>query len=771
MPSSTLLVVPTSRAKRELLAAERGFAPKILTTQEFEQRLAVAEGKTLIDESTRLALLKKAAGQTRDANLIGVSNDFLVFLENAHFFLGFFDELSLEGVEADELLKADSYAEYDDHIAILKELRANYRALLAEKSYTDRSVFAGAHTLNLEWLREFESVTVVIEGALSRFELGLLRAAAATTPLNLRFELTPFDQKTAEAFLPLKLPLNSRITLDLSQGVITQTEPITAKNDIELFALNRRGEQAAAIIETVYRFVAEGIAPEKIVVVLPDESFAALLREFDRHAVFNYAFGFPFAQSDFYLSLSALCNYDADDRAAKFTYDRLARKTEKLRELKPLFERQTPVQTCELIAQTTALANDKEREIAENALREIKPILSEPLLPKEALRVYLQHLRGKSFDDTSGGKVTVMGVLETRATAFDGVIVADFNDSVAPKASEKDMFLNAAVRRAANLPTYADRADLQRSFFYRLFARARKTTVFCVQNELLTPSRFINELGLQARLKPFVIDEKLLFEPRVFSRGVEKPFVREISLIAEPSSASKLSCYLECKRKFYHRYIEKLHGDDRFEIDSDNQVIGTILHSVFKEFFSVRQPKNANELKRFILDGLRENRTGARGKFDALLWSKKLDFFCENEVSRAADGWRVKACELPFEFSFEGVTLKGRIDRVDQLGDQTLVIDYKTGKKMPEIKPHDNQTDFQLIIYAEAFKAEGHTNAVAAYYDIPKGEILPLIDTDQHRENLAAALKLYAAPTQDFAKVTNKKNCESCEYNILCERS
>ncbi|GHV04190.1 hypothetical protein AGMMS50229_05020 [Campylobacterota bacterium] len=770
MPSNTLLVVPTSRAKREILATKYGFAPKILTMQEFEQRLAVAVGKTLIDESTRLVLLKKAAEQTRDANKIGVSDDFLVFLENAHFFLGFFDELSAEGVEADELLKGDSYAEYDDHIAVLKELRANFRALLAEKSYIDRLSFAEDHTLNLEWLHEFESVTVQIEGALSRFELGLLRAAAATTPLHLQFELTPFDQKTVDAFLPLKLPLNSRVTLDLSNGAIIETTPIAAKNDIDLYTLNSRSEQAAAIIETVYRFVAAGIAPEKIVVVLPDESFAVFLREFDRCGVFNYAFGFPFAESEFYRSLNALCNFNADDRAAKFAFDRRAQKTENLRDLRRDFERQTPVQTYDLIEKAIAIASDKEREIAANALHEIKPILDEPLAPKEALRIYLQQLRKKSFDDTNGGKVTVMGVLETRATAFDGVIVADFNDGVAPKASEKDMFLSAAVRRAASLPTYADRADLQRSFFYRLFARSRKTTVFCVQNDLLSPSRFINELGLQARLKPFAIDEKLLFTPRAISRKTDQPFVREISLIDEPLSASKLRCYLECKRKFHHQYIEKLSGDDRFDRVSDSQEIGTVLHTVLKDFFSAQAPKNAHELKAFILDGLRENRTGARGKFDALLWSKKLDRFCENEVCRAADGWRTIECESPFEFRFEGVTLHGRIDRVDRLGDQTLVIDYKTGKTMPKLTPQKNQTDFQLIIYAQALTAKGQTNTIAAYYDISNGKILPLENPDQHRENLTAALALFAAPTQDFAQKESKTECGQCEYNILCGR-
>ena len=50
------------------------------------------------------------------------------------------------------------------------------------------------------------------------------------------------------------------------------------------------------------------------------------------------------------------------------------------------------------------------------------------------------------MDDVRGGKVTVMGVLETRGVRFEAVVIVDFNEGVVPATSSKDQFLNSQVR-------------------------------------------------------------------------------------------------------------------------------------------------------------------------------------------------------------------------------------------------------------------------------------------------------------------------------------
>jgi len=64
----------------------------------------------------------------------------------------------------------------------------------------------------------------------------------------------------------------------------------------------------------------------------------------------------------------------------------------------------------------------------------------------------LTRLKGRSEDDVRGGKVTVIGVLETRGGNFDGVIVPDFCDDFVPRRSQKDLFLNTNIRKILVFP-------------------------------------------------------------------------------------------------------------------------------------------------------------------------------------------------------------------------------------------------------------------------------------------------------------------------------
>lgn len=45
-----------------------------------------------------------------------------------------------------------------------------------------------------------------------------------------------------------------------------------------------------------------------------------------------------------------------------------------------------------------------------------------------------------SLSDVGGGKVTVMGLLESRGLCFDGVILVDFNEEFIPKRSVNELF-------------------------------------------------------------------------------------------------------------------------------------------------------------------------------------------------------------------------------------------------------------------------------------------------------------------------------------------
>jgi RecB family exonuclease len=710
--------------------------------------------RALCDRITRIVMLKRACADIKQSVWLGISGDFLAFLDHADFFLDFFDELSLEGVEPEELLRGDTYAEYDDHIAILKELRDRYYALLTERNLADRSMLARDYALNLGWLGEFDRVEIVIEGALSSFERKLLESVSQTVPTTLKIALSPFDHKLSAAFGDL--PLASEVDYDLTRRAITARKTIAFTPEFRLLSADTRAKQALIVISEVFALIDRGVDPSEIAVVLPDESFAAYLRRFDRWRAFNYAFGFSFETSAFYRSLLVLSRRE-ESPALALAFKRecaqkglLAAVAERLEE-----------SGGGILETLLQLADENEKPLAAEALAELKPIIDEGVSAKEALRLYLSVLREKSFDDVGGGKVTVLGVLETRAVSFEAVIVPDFNEEFLPKKSSKDLFLDTAVREKVSLPTRFDRADLQRSFLWRLFARSEYRTIICVVNDDSRPSSFIAELGIENEPIAMEIDATPFFTPpkRTFP---QPPIDSSADLTKIPLSARGLASFLLCERQFYYRYVARLKEDDRFLPKTVAAEIGTKLHLALAAV-ATEEPRifgSGTVLKNRIIAHISQYTASAREAFEIRLWERRLEEFCANEERRFNEGWRITVIEERRTKAVNGVELTGRIDRVDRRGEETIVLDYKSGSQKP------SWNELQLEIYrALLFEYE---NVSAAYYYLRNGRLEP-IEGDRYKE-LCGYIERYKAPRHEFAQCERLTPCGGCEFQILCGR-
>jgi RecB family exonuclease len=736
---NSLFVVPTNRACRNRLKERAADvpAPKFLTTKEFEERLVFLPNRVAIGDIARKLALKRASDRLKNGGGLGIPTEFLVFLEHAPFFLKFFDELSQYGVEPDELLGGDTYAEYDDHVAALKALKSLYREELAKEGFTDRGLLAECGALNLSWLKEFASVCVEIEGVPTPFELRLIEEAAKTIPLSILTCPSPFDVRIKSVLEPLK------------EFAEINEHKIELAGDFRLFCVKERLAQTYAIASEVFYYVERGVKPEAIVVVLPDDDFAAFMRRFDRFNLFNYAMGVSLSEGKFYRTLEALLNYD-EDAAARAYINRKKIDTD-WNELSDLSR----------FADAKKIGGKSEKDVALETLAELLPVLNaQPLEKNDALRLYLQSLSEKSFDDVSGGTITVLSVLETRANVFDTVIVADFNDDRLPHRNEKDLFLNAAIRARAGLPTYADREDNERSFYWRLFAKARHRTILCVKNDTSQPSRFIKELGIKNEPLFYPPNDELAlpFKP-IKKRSIETIAI-EINLAEKPLSATKLTSYLTCKRQFYFRYIKNLKEDEFFEERSIDRETGVLLHEALKN----------GETKEAVIEYLRSRTNGdLRLEFETTLWEARLDRYFALEKRRNAEGWKTLFREKKVEFEYGGVKFNGAIDRVDQNGGEYLVIDYKSGK-IPSQKTPEKQSDFQPLIYRQYMLENGYENVNAAYYDLKNGA-LERFDCEKYAAAFNAALKTYLNIKQNFTQCESFAPCRFCPYVIPCERA
>jgi len=84
--------------------------------------------------------------------------------------------LSLAGeeVDFDKLIQADAYVEFETHLAVLEQLRENYRQLLDEKGLTDKAFLPKVYSVNSGFIERYKKIEIYLEGYLSRFELQLL---------------------------------------------------------------------------------------------------------------------------------------------------------------------------------------------------------------------------------------------------------------------------------------------------------------------------------------------------------------------------------------------------------------------------------------------------------------------------------------------------------------------------------------------------------------------------------------------------------------------
>ncbi len=184
-------------------------------------------------------------------------------------------------------------------------------------------------------------------------------------------------------------------------------------------------------------------------------------------------------------------------------------------------------------------------------------------------------------------------------------------------------------------------------------------------------------------------------------------------------SPSSINTFKQCKRKYYHQYIEKLPT-----LPNIHQVRGNIAHSTLENFYNIDVSlftaenfagKCKEAIQRLFLHHWREY----KGKLDGLSLSKDQERFYFEETMLMLMNWtnhfvedmgkllKKKDCSVqeafqeltPIreqEYSSEGRSVRGFIDAIQHIGEEVHNIEYKTNSTF-EIK---DSIRLQLAIYS-----------------------------------------------------------------------
>lgn len=374
--------------------------------------------------------------------------------------------------------------------------------------------------------------------------------------------------------------------------------------------------------------------------------------------------------------------------------------------------------------------------------------------------LFLLEISRIKLDDVRGGKVTVMGLLESRGLQFDGVIIPDFNDDLVPKRSSGEMFLNSALRARAGLISHADRENLQRFYYDGLLRGAKKSAICYLQSVEKLPSRFLKSFEVQQDAEFSQEDYLRLFGREEFKPalcGQEDPVARH-DFFAEELSFSRLDTFLECKRKYYYRYVFGLKEGLKF--GEDNALLGKILHTSFQRLYERAGMKFSMEKFRFIYSQLA--REAGIARFDAELELKSVEKLARL-LEEHEQIWGFSGSEVSLKGELDGVRLSGRIDRIDE--DKTgrkFIIDYKRGSA----KKHMEK--FQLTFYRALLAQEcecAYLSLKDCAFAAP-GDKTPSLEN--LRETLSSIGKEFASEVA-FTRTEAVQSCEYCDYKIICK--
>ena len=779
--NNSTIVLPSARAIRQKLLHVEGltlFLPNYITMSDFISKLCIVKDFKPLDEDGRVLLLLEASDFKTFSNLC-IERNFFTFTKNSSYIFKFFQELSSELYDINELNTKDIYGEYEEHITILAELYKRYELLCNERKLLDKIFLPKLYTFNEEYLKNHKNIELHIDGHLTNFELELLERCCEFSSVDILFYATRFNTKMQKKLSALGVELEEgyEYKVSLNTKEILEKKPLIKNKKITCESLSEPILQAAFVQKKIYDFVKKGYRPENIAVILPDEKFAKILKSFDEKSNFNFAMGEPFSSTMIYEKLNATCQFIEQD--SKENEAKLERVGDELyMELRSIYHKKSgEVDILEFLKRyKESFSSKKELKIYEEELYGFKNILPfmRDMSIKSILNVFLQRLSSRTLDDVRGGKITVMGVLETRSVEFDAIVIVDFSDSNVPKRSDKDMFLNTQIREAANLPTMSDRENLQKHYYEMLINRSKEAAICFVKSSDSSGSRFLKQLGIKEKNIYSELDyANILFERKTPYVKAEKDIVLEYSFKDKKLSATKLKTFLTCKRKYYYRYVEHVNSHEIPKDMPREYEIGLDVHNALKELYSKKSSYESVEKLKKDLHVELDNACGESEleKYLIAMQKRRMDAFCENEVKRFAKGWQVYRCEEPMQTQFAGMILEGVIDRIDKCANEIAVLDYKTGSyPLYTQKNFTEATDFQLEFYYLLAGGLGNITE-CGYYDLKESKIVYEPFLKEKLELLGSHVKdLLNIEDVNFSKCEDVKNCLFCDYRVMCDR-
>jgi CRISPR/Cas system-associated exonuclease Cas4 (RecB family) len=434
--------------------------------------------------------------------------------------------------------------------------------------------------------------------------------------------------------------------------------------------------------------------------------------------------------------------------------------------------------------------------------------------------------------------IQIMGILETRALDFKNLIILSVNEGILPRSSAGTSYIPHNLREAFGLPVIRHQDSIYAYYFYRLLQRAENVTFVYNSNAEGLKTGEMSRFLLQLDYLNVDTPEYRSIGYDIITRGsvpsvmkrtehhseiLEEMFLKKGNKTLSPSA---VNTWLNCRMRFYYRYVCGLKEPDRIITEIDPAVFGKLLHGVMEEIYlpfvgnilgvekigelrkDVSLLKNCvNEVIKKIYHSGEVHEQGGNDEIIANIlfsYARMILDLDRNFAPLTITGLE-KYISSPFLIRPGSndieITIGGYTDRMDITTGTSRVIDYKTGNIPMEIRSVESlfdETDdkrndswFQILMYCEMLLTIDGTQKVRpSLYAVRNmtendfsDKLILAIDRDNKiiidnyadiRSEYSAGLKqtiedIFRKDSQ-FSMTEHERKCGYCPYKKLCQR-
>jgi CRISPR/Cas system-associated exonuclease Cas4 (RecB family) len=434
----------------------------------------------------------------------------------------------------------------------------------------------------------------------------------------------------------------------------------------------------------------------------------------------------------------------------------------------------------------------------------------------------------------------VMGVLESRNLDFRRVIICDVNEGSFPPGGGIQSMIPMNLRKAFRLPVQEQNDAIYAYTFYRLLHRAEEVhliyTTAGEQGKASEMSRFIQQMRVEL---PIAVPESVLVPVNltpnqsivlaktpdmlaILSRYF-KPMGEEEA--EKKFSASALNMYLDCRLRFYLRYVAQLKEKEEVVTTIDPMTFGTLLHRGIELLYEIPEGKDfrdldSHEIERLLPQVPQAVERAFRELYkkedgEELLLTGQLQIAKEvlakySEAVLAYDqrngDFRIVGLEkehlahlrIETEEGHQEVALGGVIDRMDIKDEVVRLLDYKTGKDTKKVSTiaslfdrddkKRNKAAMQTFLYAFFYQYQNpesqlpikpgiinikeiYSQDFSPYLQLNNSEVHDYREfAEEFEQGLRGLLEEIVNPLVPFDQTEDKKKCTYCAYKELCGR-